>query len=49
MENLLTGKRYGFRTIQFDLSKFDSLKEMKSASDSMKKIILSHRNNEDLK
>lgn len=49
MDNLLTGKRYGFRTIQFDLSKFDSLKDMKSATDSMKKIILSHRNNEDLK
>jgi len=49
MDNLLTGKQYGFRTIQFDLDNLSNLKDLKSSTDSMKKIILSHRNNEDLK
>jgi hypothetical protein len=48
-DNLLTGKKYGFRTIQFDLSTFSSSKEMKESTNQIKKIILNHRNNEDLK
>lgn len=49
IDNLLTGKKYGFRTVHFDLSKFASMKEMKESTDQMKKIILNHRKNEDLK
>lgn len=49
LDNLLTGKYYGFRTVQFDLNDFQSLKEIKSSTDPIKKIILSHRTNEELK
>jgi FMN phosphatase YigB (HAD superfamily) len=49
LDNILTGKKYGFRTIQFDLDNYGSKKELKSATDYIKKIILSHRPNEELK
>lgn len=49
LDNLLMGKKYGFRTIQFNLEDYSSLKELKASTDSVKKIILKHKTNEELK
>jgi FMN phosphatase YigB (HAD superfamily) len=49
MDNILAGKSYGFRTVPFNLEDFSSIKDLKSSTDSIKKLILKHRVNEDLK
>lgn len=49
LDNLVTGKSYAFRTIQFDLNNYKSVAELKAATDPIKKIILNHRTNEELK
>jgi FMN phosphatase YigB (HAD superfamily) len=49
MDNLLTGKKYGFRTVQFNLEDYHSLKDMKAATDTIKQLILKHKTNEELK